>query len=38
MRPAPALPVELKQELTGHFREDIATTATLIGRSLDKWL
>lgn len=38
MRRAPALPGELKQELTGHFREDIARTAELIGRSLDHWL
>jgi len=38
MRQAPALPAELRKELTGHFREDIAKTAELIGRSLDHWL
>ena len=38
MRKAPALPVELRRKLTGHFREDIAKTSELIGRSLDHWL
>ncbi|MEP7176374.1 MAG: sulfotransferase [Gemmatimonadales bacterium] len=37
MRQAPALPSELKQELRGHFRGDIASTSALIGRSLDHW-
>ena len=38
MRQAPALRVELKRELTSHFRDDIAKTSELIGRSLDHWL
>lgn len=38
MRQAPGLPAELKRELTGHFREDIARTSELIGRSLQHWL
>ncbi len=38
MRQTPALPADLRKELTGHFREDIARTAELIGRSLDHWL
>jgi hypothetical protein len=38
MRQAPPLPADLRKELTGHFREDIAKTAELIGRSLDHWL
>lgn len=38
MRQAPALPAGLRQELTAHFRSDIARTAELIGRSLDHWL
>jgi hypothetical protein len=38
MRKAPALPAELRGELTAHFREDIGRTSTLIGRSLDHWL
>jgi hypothetical protein len=38
MRQAPSLPGDLRQELTGHFRTDIARTAELIGRSLDHWL
>jgi hypothetical protein len=37
MRQAPPLPAELRKELTGHFREDIAQTSQLIGRSLDHW-
>ncbi len=37
MRQAPPLPAELKRDLTHHFREDIAKTAGLIGRSLDHW-
>jgi hypothetical protein len=35
---APPLPPELRKELTGHFRDDIARTSELIGRSLDSWL
>ncbi len=38
MRQAPHLPRELKQALTGHFRDDIARTSDLIGRSLEHWL
>ncbi len=38
MRPAPALPVELRSELTRHYQDDIARTAALIGRNLDHWL
>lgn len=38
MRQAPSLPVELKQELRGRFRDDIAKTSKLIGRSLEHWL
>jgi hypothetical protein len=38
MRQAPPLPAELRQELTKHFREDIAKTADLMGRSLNHWL
>jgi sulfotransferase family protein len=38
MRQAPPLPPELRQELTGHFHDDIAKTSALIGRSLEHWL
>ena len=38
MRQAPPLPAALRQELTQHFRADIAHTSELIGRSLDLWL
>lgn len=38
MRQAPPLPAELRKELTGHFRDDIAKTSDLIGRSLKSWL
>jgi len=38
MREAPALPAELKRELTGHFQEDIRKTSELIGRNLQHWL
>ena len=38
MRPLPALPKTLKEELTVHFRDDILRTSDLIGRSLDHWL
>jgi hypothetical protein len=38
MRQAPTLPADLRQELTGHFRDDIARTSELIGRSLEHWL
>jgi Sulfotransferase family len=37
MQQAPALPAELKQELMAHFRDDIARTSGLIGRSLQHW-
>lgn len=38
MRQAPRLPADLKQELTGHFRDDITKTSELIGRTLQHWL
>jgi hypothetical protein len=38
MRPAPALPAELKATLTAPFRKDILQTSELIGRNLDPWL
>ncbi len=38
LRQAPPLPAELRRELTGHFRADIAQTSELIGRSLEHWL
>lgn len=38
LRKAPALPPELRRELTSYFRDDIARTSKLIGRSLDHWL
>jgi hypothetical protein len=38
MRKPPALPAALRQELTAHFRDDIASTSRLIGRSLEHWL
>jgi hypothetical protein len=28
----------MRQELTGHFRDDIRRTSNLIGRSLEHWL
>lgn len=38
MRKAPALPLDLKRELTVPFRDDILRTSDLIGRSLEHWL
>jgi hypothetical protein len=38
MRQAPALPAELRNEMTHHFRDEITSTSQLIGRSLDHWL
>ena len=38
LRAAPPLPQPLKQELTEHFRDDIARTSALIGRGLEHWL
>jgi hypothetical protein len=38
MEKPPSLPPALRQELTEHFRTDIAETSTLIGRNLDHWL
>ena len=38
LRQAPSLPDELRSELLGVFREDIARTSELIGRSLERWL
>jgi hypothetical protein len=38
MRKAPSLPLELKQELTVAFRDDILKTSELVGRSLEHWL
>jgi hypothetical protein len=38
LRQAPPLPGELRTELTSRFRDDIAKTSELIGRSLEHWL
>jgi hypothetical protein len=38
LRSAPALPADLRRELTAQFRDDIARTSELIGRGLDHWL
>lgn len=38
MRQSPPLPAELRRELTDQFRDDIAKTSELIGRSLKHWL
>ena len=38
LRQAPALPAELKGELTRHFEEDLRRTSDLIGRNLSHWL
>jgi hypothetical protein len=38
MRQPPPLPSELRKELTVQFRDDIAKTSELIGRSLQHWL
>ena len=38
LRGAPALPAALRSELIEHFRDDIAKTSELIGRSLEHWL
>jgi hypothetical protein len=38
LRKAPVLPPALRQELTGHFRDDIMNTSALIGRDLEHWL
>jgi hypothetical protein len=38
MRKPPALPPDLRRDLTTHFRDDIRRTSDLIGRSLDHWL
>jgi hypothetical protein len=38
LRKAPVLPPALRQELTGHFRDDIMRTSALIGRDLEHWL
>ena len=38
LKKAPPLPEALKAELGQHFRDDIAKTSALIGRSLDHWL
>jgi hypothetical protein len=38
LRRAPPLPAQLRSELVGHFRDDIAKTSELIGRSLEHWL
>ncbi len=38
MRPAPPLPDTLRQHLNDSFRDDIALTSKLIGRSLAQWL
>lgn len=38
MRKPPALPADLRRELTEPFRTDILETSKLIGRSLEHWL
>ncbi|HEX2218357.1 MAG TPA: sulfotransferase [Gemmatimonadales bacterium] len=38
LKKATPLPPALRQELTGYFRDDIASTSKLIGRSLEHWL
>jgi hypothetical protein len=38
LRKAPPLPPELRRDLTRHFRDDIARTSGLIGRSLEHWV
>jgi hypothetical protein len=38
MRKPPALPPELKRELTAPLRDDVLRTSQLIGRSLEQWL
>lgn len=38
LRKAPALPATLRQELLDRFRDDIARTSDLIGRSLEQWV
>jgi hypothetical protein len=38
MEKAPALPAELRKELTERFRDNIRKTSALIGRSLEHWL
>ncbi len=38
MRPAPPLPDSLRRQLNESFRDDIARTSNLIGRSLSHWL
>jgi hypothetical protein len=38
MRQPPRLPAELRKQLTASFRDDIAKTSQLIGRSLEHWL
>jgi hypothetical protein len=37
LRQPPPLPEEFRRELTVHFRDDIAKTSELIGRSLEHW-
>lgn len=37
LRRAPALPPALRSDLISHFRDDIARTSELIGRSLEHW-
>jgi Sulfotransferase family len=38
LRRPPALPADLRAQLTSYFREDVLRTSALIGRSLDHWL
>jgi hypothetical protein len=38
MRQPPRLPPEVRKELTRSFRDDIAKTSRLLGRSLEHWL
>jgi hypothetical protein len=38
LRPAPALPEDLRRELVEPFRDDIRAASALIDRDLDRWL
>lgn len=37
LRKPPGLPAELRMQLAGHFRDDIARTSELIGKNLEGW-
>jgi hypothetical protein len=38
LQKAPPLPGDLRKDLAKHFRDDIARTSDLIGRSLEHWV